>query len=62
MVQAITDYVARRIIEREHALATLPEPVGPAKPRRSRFWTFALGFVLGVAALFGLALLAALRG
>jgi len=62
VVQAITDYVARRIIEREHALATLPEPVGPAKPRRSRFWTFALGFVLGVAALFGLALLAALRG
>ena len=31
------------------------------KPRRSRFWSFALGFVLGAAALFGLALLAALR-
>jgi uncharacterized membrane protein YhaH (DUF805 family) len=31
------------------------------KPRRSRFWTFALGFVLGVIALFGLALFMALR-
>jgi hypothetical protein len=31
------------------------------KPRRSRFWTFALGFVLGVIALFALALFAAFR-
>jgi hypothetical protein len=31
------------------------------KPRRGGFWTFALGFVIGAAALFGLALFAALR-
>jgi hypothetical protein len=38
--------------------------VAPAiidKPRRSGFWTFALGFIVGVIALFGLALFAALR-
>src|SRR6202011_957150 len=63
IVQAVADYVARRMIERERALGATPM-VGPAvidKPRRSRFWTFALGFVLGVIALFGLALFAALR-
>lgn len=64
MVQSITDYVARRMIEREHVLASSPQPIAAAapKPRRSRFWSFALGFVSGVAALFVLALLAALRG
>ena len=31
------------------------------KPRRSAFWTFALGFILGAVALFGLALFTALR-
>ena len=61
IVEAVTDYVARRIIEREHALAAMLEPVVIEKPRRSRFWSFALGFVLGAAALFGLALFAALR-
>ena len=30
-------------------------------PRRSGFWTFVLGFLLGAAALFGLALFASLR-
>jgi hypothetical protein len=30
------------------------------KPRRSGFWIFALGFVVGVVALFGLALFATL--
>ena len=62
-VQAVTDYVARRMIERERALVATPivEPAVIGKPRRSRFWTFALGFVLGVIALFGLALFAALR-
>src|SRR5216684_992975 len=59
VVQAVTDYVARRMIEREHALAVLPEPAVLEKPRRGRFWTFALGFVFGVVALFGLALFAA---
>jgi hypothetical protein len=63
IVNAVTDYVARRMIEREHALVATPmaEPDETEKPRRSGFWTFALGFVLGAAALFGLALLATLR-
>jgi len=63
IVDAVTDYVARRMIEREHALVAtpVPEPVVIEKPRRSRFWTFALGFVVGVVALFGLALFATLR-
>src|SRR5579872_6662039 len=62
IVDAVTDYVARRMVEREHALAT-PQMDGPAvaeKPRRSRFWPFALGFILGAAALFGLALFTSL--
>ncbi|MBI5261605.1 MAG: hypothetical protein HY852_07285 [Bradyrhizobium sp.] len=63
IVDAVTDYVARRMIEREHAMVVVPEPQ-PAvaeKPRRSGLWTFALGFVLGAVALFGLALFASLR-
>lgn len=63
IVAAVTDYVARRMIEREHALvaAPAPQPVVIEKPRRGGFWIFALGFVTGVLALFGLALFAALR-
>ena len=63
IVDAVTDYVARRMVEREHALVAtpIPEPVAIEKPRRSRFWTFALGFILGALALFGLALFATLR-
>jgi hypothetical protein len=63
VVDAVTDYVARRMIEREHALVATPapEPVVIEKPRRSGFWIFALGFVVGVVALFGLALFATLR-
>src|SRR4030081_3479041 len=62
IVDAVTDYVARRMIEREHALVATPapEPVMTEKPRRSGFWIFALGFVVGVVALFGLALFATL--
>jgi hypothetical protein len=63
MVDAITDYVARRIVEREHALVAtpVPQPVVAEKPRRSGFWAFALGFIVGALALFGLALFATLR-
>jgi hypothetical protein len=63
IVDAVTDYVARRMVEREHALVAtpMPEPVAVEKPRRSGFWTFALGFILGAFALFGLALFATLR-
>ena len=63
IVDAVTDYVARRMIEREHALVATPmaEPVVIEKPRRGGFWIFALGFVVGVVALFGLALFATLR-
>jgi hypothetical protein len=63
IVDAVTDYVARRMVEREHALVAtpIPEPVPVEKKRRSGFWTFVLGFILGALALFGLALFAALR-
>lgn len=63
IVDAVTDYVARRMVEREHALVASPvaKPAVAEKPRRSGFWTFALGFLLGAVALFGLALFASLR-
>src|SRR3977135_4183157 len=43
IVDAVTDYVARRMIEREHALVATPmaEPVVADKPRRGGFWIFA---------------------
>src|SRR6476619_8011238 len=62
IVEAVTDYVARRMIEREHAMVATPiveEPVREEKPRRSGFGMFVLGFLLGAAALFGVALFAA---
>ncbi|WP_022721033.1 hypothetical protein [Rhodopseudomonas sp. B29] len=68
IVDAVTDYVARRMIEREHALAVpalapvvTEAPLPPAKPRRGGFALFALGFLAGALALFALALFAALR-
>ncbi len=64
IIDAVTDYVARRMVEREHALVATPIPPEPEpveKKRRSGFWTFALGFILGALALFGLALFATLR-
>jgi hypothetical protein len=62
IVDAVTDYVARRLIEREQAMVSAPPiPTVTDKPRRGRAWTFVLGFVAGAAALFGLALLATLR-
>ena len=65
IVDAVTDYVARRMIEREHALVATPvaEPVEKAKPPRrgGKFWSFVLGFILGAAALFGAALYLSLK-
>ena len=63
IVDAVTDYVARRMIEREHAMVATPvaEPVVEKKPRRRGFGMFVLGFILGAVALFGLALYASLR-
>jgi len=63
IVDAVTDYVARRMIEREHALVATPAPEPEATPkRRRRGWgMFILGFILGVVALFGFALYASLR-
>jgi hypothetical protein len=60
---AVTDYVARRMVERERALVATPVAAATvkAKPRRSRFWPFALGFILGALVLFGLALFASLN-
>src|SRR6476661_2894847 len=42
IVDAVTDYVARRMIEREHALVATPapQPVVVEPKRRSGFWTF----------------------
>jgi len=65
IVEAVTDYVARRMVEREQALAPTrpPERGAQERPRRrGGFWMFALGFVLGAMALFGAALYASLRG
>jgi hypothetical protein len=64
IVEAVTDYVARRMIEREHALVATPEPAAAAvtgKRRRGGFWVFVLGFVAGALALFALALFETLR-
>lgn len=61
VVQAVTAYVARRMIEREQALVQTPPPP-PATRQRSRFWPFVFGFVVGVLALFGVALFVAMRG
>jgi hypothetical protein len=64
IVDAVTGYVARRMIEREHAMVVTPaaDPAVEEKPRRRRgFGIFALGFVLGMVALFGLALYASLK-
>lgn len=69
IVDAITSYIARRLIERDHALAVAtPLPVvsadpvtSPVPPRRGGFWLFLLGFAAGALALFAFALFAALR-
>src|SRR5687767_9084367 len=63
IVEAVTSYVARRIIEREHALS-VPVEVSAATPaprRRSRVWPFLIGALVGAAALFAAAMVASLR-
>jgi hypothetical protein len=68
IVKAVTDYVARRLVERERALDEDPETARVARPqavralrrRRRRGWgAFVLGFLLGAIALIIAALLAA---
>lgn len=59
VVKAVTQYVARRLVERERSMTVGAPMVVEAKPRR--FWTFAFGFVIGAAALFGAAVIYALR-
>ncbi|TKW77234.1 MAG: hypothetical protein DI543_16760 [Bradyrhizobium icense] len=62
IVDAVTDYVARRMIEREHALVAGPAPEPEQKPKPRRGWgMFLLGFLFGAVALFGLALYASLK-
>ena len=62
IVDSVTDYVARRMVEREHALVVAPvaAPAPVEQPRRSRFWPFAFGFIVGALALFAVALFASL--
>ena len=66
IVDAVTDYLARRMIEREHAMVATPAPpplpeVVAEKPRGRGWGMFVMGFILGVAALFGYALYVSLR-
>lgn len=63
IVEAVTDYVARRIVEREHALSVPVEirPDTPAPRPRSRAWPFLIGVLVGAAALFAAAMMASLR-
>jgi hypothetical protein len=72
IVKAVTDYVARRLVERERALDEDPEFITRiARPeaaltlrrrRRRRWGAFVLGFVLGAIGLLIAALLAAGHG
>jgi len=61
IIDAVTDYVARRIVEREQALAVPVEIASQPSRRRSRIWPFLIGTVVGAAALFAAAMVAALR-
>jgi len=65
MVNAVTDYIARRMVEREQSLVVPAVPsvqqTHVAQQPRGTFWPFVLGVIVGVAALFGVALIASLR-
>jgi hypothetical protein len=67
MVEAVTRYVARRLVERERALAddswsgqVVTDKMAWLERARRRWrivWTFVLGLIVGAGALFALALL-----
>jgi hypothetical protein len=61
IVEAVTAYVARRLVERERALADQPEAKDHAAPHGTlrAFGALVFGFVLGVAALLIAALVTA---
>ncbi len=64
IVKAVTQYVARRLIERERSMVVGAPAMSQSKAVQSkprRFWTFAFGFIVGAAALFGAAVIYALR-
>jgi len=63
IVDAVTSYVARRIVEREQALAVPVEIKASAPPSRprSRIWPFLFGALVGAAALFVAAMFAGPR-
>jgi hypothetical protein len=61
IVQAVTDYVARRMVERERAMVVTSATGAVERRRLSGVLIFTIGFLAGAAALFGVALLAALR-
>ena len=61
MVQAVTDYVARRMVERERAMVVTSATGVVERRRFGSVLIFTIGFIAGAVALFGVALLAALR-
>jgi hypothetical protein len=72
IVNAVANYLAQRLIEREHALAA-EEPPGirdvreearleRRKKRRRALWAFLLGLVSGIGLLFAAALLSGPKG
>ncbi|CCE02204.1 hypothetical protein [Bradyrhizobium sp. STM 3809] len=63
IVKAVTDYVARRMVERERAfsVARVQARADGGPPPRGRLWPFVLGFVLGALSLFGFALYESLK-
>jgi hypothetical protein len=70
VAEAVTDYIARRLVERERAMATTMATVTvtapasmrkPSPPHRSGVLSFVFGVLVGAALLFGFALFSALR-
>jgi len=72
IVDAVTKYLAQRLIEREHALAAEEPPairdvreearLERRKKRRRALWAFVLGVVSGIGLLFAAALLSGPKG